>query len=132
MSKAPIDVAATVESLVAQTQQLQAEVRQRPLKWTTQIYDLGDDDYMLYQPLMVLIEEYTDEMNVIARLPELEVFGEGSTISEAVWALKNAILDLYDELTAENPALLGDLPLAWLRILKRIITKNLNYNDEMA
>jgi hypothetical protein len=126
MSKSLVTVAelsATVETLVNQTHVLQAEARARPIKWTTQIYDLGEQQYILLEPLLVLIEEYPDEGNVIARLPELETFGEGSTISEALLGLKNAMLDLYDELINEESQSLGNLPQTWLRILQRIIHK---------
>jgi len=116
-------LSATVESLVNQTDLLRTEARMRPVKWTTQIYDLGDDAYTLREPVLVLIEEYPEEVNIVARLPELELFGEGKTVSEALLALKHSMLDLYDELVAEDIGALGYLPQSWLRILNRLISK---------
>lgn len=95
----------------------------RPIKWTTELCELGDKEYRLLEPVMVLIEEYHHDDVVIARLPELEVLGEGVTDTEAISNLKLAILDLYDELTETDPHLLGDLPQAWLRILTKTIAK---------
>ncbi|MDX1524183.1 MAG: hypothetical protein R3264_21310, partial [Anaerolineae bacterium] len=67
---------------------------------------------------------------VIARLPELEVFGEGLTDSEAIYNLKLSILDLYDELIETDVAFLDDLPQIWLETLKRMITKTNSYEME--
>ncbi len=86
------------------------------------IWDLGDEKYQLMAPLSISIEEYPGDEAVIARLPELEVFGEGFTDSEAIHNLKMSILDLYDELTEIDIALLDDLPRTWLRTLKKTIT----------
>ncbi|MDY7079414.1 MAG: hypothetical protein SXV54_21080 [Chloroflexota bacterium] len=95
----------------------------RPLKWVTQIRDLGEEEYVLVEPIQIVIEEYSDN-SVIARFPEVEVFGEGFSEPEAITNLKIAILDLYDELTETNPDTLGDIPKAWLRVLHQIITKD--------
>ncbi len=94
------------------------------------IRDLGDEKYQLTAPLSILIEEYQGDEAVIARLPELEVFGEGFTDSEAIHNLKMSILDLYDELTETDIDILADLPQTWLETLKRIITKTNSYEME--
>jgi hypothetical protein len=70
------------------------------------------------------MEEYTSEDIVIASFPEIEVFGDGVTEAEALMNLKWAILDLYEELLDSSPDELGDLPKAWLSILRKIIIKN--------
>ena len=69
-----------------------------PVKFNVQIRDLGDEDYTLNEPLLITIEEYPGEDEVIASYPELELFADGITESEAIAALKFEILDLYDEL----------------------------------
>ncbi len=120
----------SVQTLVNQTGQLRLEIHERPNKWTTQIWDLGDEKYQLTAPLSILIEEYPGDEVVIARLPELEVFGEGFTDSEAIYNLKLSILDLYDELTEIDIALLDDLPQTWLKTLKKTITKTNSYEME--
>jgi len=110
-----------LETLTNQTGQLRTDVQERPVKYNTQIRDLGDDNYSLVEPLIVSVEEYTNEDTVIASFPEIEVFGEGVTEAEALMNLKLAILDLYEELIDTSPDELGDLPKAWLSVLQKII-----------
>jgi hypothetical protein len=111
-----------IETLTNQIGQFNAQTIERPQKWTTQIRDLGDENYTLVEPISILIEEYPND-TVIARFPEIEVFGEGNSDIEAILDLKNSILDLYDELTEDDFDNLGKLPKMWLRILNRIITE---------
>lgn len=113
-----------LESLTNQTGQLRVDVQDRPVKYNTQVRDLGDDNYSLNEPLIVSIEEYPGEDTVIASFPEIEVFGEGVTEAEALMNLKWAILDLYEELMESAPDELGDLPKAWLSILRKIVKQN--------
>ncbi|HFE67510.1 MAG TPA: hypothetical protein ENJ93_09640 [Chloroflexi bacterium] len=98
------------------------EIVDRPIKWSTTIFDLGEEEYDLVTPLSILIEEY-GENDVIARFPELEISGIGGTDAEAIQNLKHAILDFYDELTETDPDTLGKLPQMWLRILTKLIHK---------
>lgn len=110
------DVAAEVESL-------RTTIEHQPYIYPTEIIDLGNAAYNLARPLSIIIEEYREEEVTIARWPEVEVFGEGHNPSTAIQELKKAILDLYDELVNGDPSLLGDLPLAWRRILSKTITR---------
>jgi hypothetical protein len=113
-----------LESLTNQTGQLRVDVQDRPVKYNTQVRDLGDDNYSLNEPLVVSIEEYPGEDTVIASFPEIEIFGEGVTEAEALMNLKWAILDLHEELMESAPDELGDLPKAWLSILRKIVKQN--------
>ena len=119
-----IDLTERVETLVNYAGQLHAEIQERPVKYSVQVRDLDDDHYELTEPILVLIEEYPGDDTLIASFPELEVFGEGNTESEAVLNLKHSILDLYDELNTTPPESVGDLPKAWLRVLRRLIREN--------
>ncbi|MEW5828747.1 MAG: hypothetical protein AB1846_07640 [Chloroflexota bacterium] len=110
-----------LETLTNQTGQLRVDVQERPVKYNTQIRELGDENYALVEPLIISIEEYTSEDTVIASFPEIEVFGEGVTEAEALMNLKLAILDLYEELTDIPPEELGDLPKTWLSVLHKTI-----------
>ncbi len=110
-----------LETLTNQTGQLRVDVQDRPVKYNSQIRDLGDDNYFLIEPLIVSVEEYTNEDTVIASFPEIEVFGEGVTEAEALTNLKWAILDLYEELISTSLDELGDLPKSWLSVLQKII-----------
>jgi hypothetical protein len=96
---------------------------ERPVKWATQIRDLGDENYVLVEPILILVEEYPNSDMVIARFPEVEAFGEGITDTEAILNLKKSILDLYDELIETNLDTLGNMPKMWLRILKKVVTR---------
>jgi hypothetical protein len=112
------DIQHSLSGLVGQADALLG----RPTKWTTQIRDLGEEGYVLAEPIHIVIEEYPDE-SVIARFPEVEAFGEGQSEPEAIQDLKSAILDLYDELMETDSDVLGDTPKMWLRVLERIITR---------
>jgi len=113
-----------LETLANQTGQLRLDVQDRPVKYNTQLRDLGDDDYKLAEPVFITIEEYPGEDTVIASFPEVEVFGEGATEAEAILNLKWAILDLHQELIEISPEELGDLPKTWLSVLQQIIQKD--------
>lgn len=113
-----------VARLTNQVSLLRTELQARPNTWNTYLMDLGEPGYTLRQPLPVLIREYAESGEVKASSTELEVFGIGSTAAAAMMELKQAILDLYDELTDCDPHTLGDLPLGWLRILQRFIERD--------
>lgn len=92
-------------------------------KWNAEIRDLGDEQYDLNGPLSIVIEEYLDEKIVIARHPELEVFGEGEDEADAIRYLKEDIIRLYEDLINKKADSLGPLPRGWQRILKKIISR---------
>jgi hypothetical protein len=113
-----------VETLANQTGHLLLEVQDRPIKYNVQLRDIGNANYKLTDPIFITIEEYPGDDAVIASFPEVEVFGEGITEAEAIQNLKCAMLDLYEELEETLPEELGDLPKAWLRVLRQIIQKD--------
>lgn len=115
-----------VNTLVNETDLLRVQVRQRPLKWTTQIYDLGEEGYTLTAPIPIIVEEYASDEPIIARFPEAELFGEGATESEAIDTLKSEILDLFDELSEMDRQEMGKLPQSWRRILGQLISQDSN------
>lgn len=95
-----------------------------PTVISTKIYDLADDNYILKEPLDIVLEIYPDE--VIALMPELELTGDGETIVQALHELKNEILDQYDELVDTPNEKLGK----HLRSLKRILIRLIEKTDE--
>ncbi len=101
---------------------LRQTLEERPRIYSLALHDLGSPGYELVQPLSIIVEEYESE-GAIARCPELDAFGEGSTPSAAIGDLKNVILDLYDDLVATDPTALGELPIAWLGFLRRTVVK---------
>jgi len=92
-----------------------------PFRATTKIYDLGSEEYMLREPLYVIYEYLQGE--VLAVVPELELYGEGLVETEALIDLKNEIIDLFEDLDSTPDNELGDIPKVWKRILNRIIEK---------
>lgn len=118
-----LQLQAEVARLSDQVNHLRSELQARPNVWNTYLVDLGEPGYTLRQPLPILIREYVETGEVKAGSVELEVFGTGSTPAAAIMELKQAILDLYDELAECDPDTLGDLPLGWLRILQRFIER---------
>jgi len=83
------------------------------------LYDLGTRKYELRQPLAVQLEEYDEE--AVARIPELDVFASADTDSDALGLIKREVVGLYEELAATPVERLGERPLAWLRLLERVI-----------
>jgi hypothetical protein len=112
-----------VEVLANETGSLRTELEERPLIYTVQIRDLNDIAYRLVEPILIVLEKYQFEDNVVASYPEVEVFGEGATESEAILNLKFALLDLFDELNSLAFDEFGDLPKSWINILNRLIQK---------
>lgn len=110
-----------LETLTNQTGSLRSDVQDRSIKFNTQIRDLGDERLKLTEPILITIEEFPGEEEIIASFPEVEVFGEGTTEAEAILNLKWAILDLYQDLLDTAPEELGSLPRSWLKILQQII-----------
>ena len=94
----------------------------RPATFCAVLTDLNSADYSLLAEIEIVVEEYPDE--VVARWPEVEVYANGVTESEALSGLKRQITELFDELETAKPATLGRLPLSWRRILKSTIQRN--------
>jgi len=99
---------------------LSEELGGRPLIKETKLFDI-DEKLDVMQPITIVIEEFRDE--VIASLPELEIFAVANNEPEAICNLKVEIRDLYYDLITTPKDQLGRLPLSWLRILERMIRK---------
>lgn len=110
-------------------QQLEKEIKElretldsKPTVEYTQLYDLGSDRFSLKAPLSVTLEYYEGE--VIAKLPEVEVWGTGSTESLAILDFKGQFVSLYEDLIGfETEGSLGRLPRMWLKALKKIVVE---------
>lgn len=112
-----------VETLANLVGGLRVTVQEQPQKYNVEIRDLDDLSYGLTEALLVLVEEYPADDLVIASVPELEVFGEGVSLSHALTDLKRSILDLYDDLADSEADELDVIPLNWLDTLKRVIVQ---------
>ncbi len=93
----------------------------RPIIKETKLYDIGDD-FIVLEPLPIIIEQYRDE--VITSFPEIEISSIAENEPEAILNLKQAIRRLYLDLNSTPTEELGNLPLCWLRILRRLIRTN--------
>jgi hypothetical protein len=118
-----VSLSAEMAKLTAEVDDLRTAIDSQPNSWSLSMMDLGDPDYRLIQHLPVLIQEYDHGDEVIAKCPELELFGEGNTPAQALRSLKGAILDLYDELVECAVDTLGEAPKSWLRILRQVIVR---------
>ena len=85
---------------------------------------IDDDDIILARPLFFLIEEYADDDEVVARIPELQANGFGKTEVDAINELKLTLGELYQDLMDTPNEGLGRLPLQWKRILQEVVGAN--------
>ncbi len=85
------------------------------------IHDLGSEALELVGPLQVEVECYDEE--IISKIPELGVWASAPTEGEAIMAIKNRVIDLFEELSGLDDAVLGKLPRMWKRILSKRITR---------
>lgn len=111
-----------VQAVDRHVRELADMMEERPVIRYGTLSDLGERHASLNFPLPIVIEEYPDE--VIARWPEIEATGSGSSEPEAIWRLKQEILDLMQELSSSSPDELGPEPAQSLRILTRYIAPN--------
>ena len=96
-------------------------VKKEPAMIKTKIYGLPSDRYELKIPVDVILEIYDDE--VLALIPDLELYGEGSNEIESLNDLKLELLDLADTLYGMSDNELGDSPKAWKKTLNQLVTK---------
>ena len=85
---------------------------------------VDDTDIILKRPLFFLIEEYEGDDEVVARIPELQAAGFGSTEIQAINELKTLLGELYQDLIETPDEKLGKLPFQWKRILQEVIGIN--------
>ncbi len=111
------------QQLLAEIESLHQAFVRRPLKWPTEIYDLGPARLRLMRPLMVVVEEYPESGIVGVAFPPTESYAEGMTLTEAMALLKDDIASLYSELSQDVPETLGRLPWQWLRLLREVIVE---------
>ena len=85
---------------------------------------VNDTDVILKRPLFFLIEEYEGDDEVVARIPELQAAGFGSTEIQAINELKTLLGELYQDLIETPDEKLGKLPSQWKRILQEVTGTN--------
>lgn len=86
----------------------------RPATKTLAIHGLQSKKYSLRKPLFATLEDYGEE--IVARLPEYDLYASGESEAEAIALLQQEIVGLYEDLN-ESEDELGGLPASWLRDL---------------
>jgi hypothetical protein len=79
---------------------------------------LGSKSYVLRRPIFAVVETYKDE--VVARLPEFDIYASGEIEADAIRGLRQDLLVLFDDLRSSESEL-GELPASWLRDLSEYI-----------
>ena len=82
------------------------------------IYDLGKR-HAVRVPIIVVVEESQDI--TLAKWPEVQVFAQGQSPAEAINALKQEIITLFDDLVGSPAETLGSQPTKWLRTVIAVI-----------
>lgn len=106
-----------LQEALNEIRQLRTELSQRPLVTSITLNDLGDSKINIKLPISSVILHETDEES-IARWPETRAYGTGSTLGEAISALKLNIIDLYCDLKNRDSDSLGVIALNTLRIFE--------------
>ncbi len=92
-------------------------------RYIVPLNSLGSDQYELKRPIGVLIEEYGDNDDVMARLPEVGQYGHGATEDLAIEDLVEITIDYFGVLEGTPDDGLGPLPLKHKARLTRLIGK---------
>ena len=89
----------------------------------TKINDIQMDGYYLKNPIDTIIKFYPNE--VLAIIPDLEIYGEGDNEIEAINELKLELVDLFNDLKNIPNTKLGKYPKSW----KKIVCSLVEYNE---
>ena len=110
-----------VGDLVRLVKEMHVEIFDKPNFTSLTISDLGSNLLKVAIPISVIIEE-TDE-EALARWPEVNAYGLGATLHEALEYLKTDIQDLYTDINSRDPNTLGDVAIKTKNILDKYIER---------
>ncbi len=110
---------AEIQALRQEVAELRDMLASRPVVRPAALTNLASDRFQLARPIQIITEDY--DGSVTARFWEVEAFGEGDTETEAVAALKRAIVALFEDLRDAPDEVLGVLPREWRRLLNELI-----------
>jgi hypothetical protein len=108
-------LSADIKQLSEEIRLLKEQLVDRPLVSSVTLSNLNNDSFEIIKPISIILEE-TDEES-LARWPEVNGFGIGSTVYEAISDLKKNICELYSDINSHDQATLGELALETLRTL---------------
>ena len=98
------------------------KLEKTPQVVSTKIFELASDTYTLKSPVDVVLKTYPEE--IIALVPDLEVYGEGINEMDALNDLGMELIDLFEDLNSFGDNELGKYPLKWKRIINSLIEKH--------
>ena len=96
-------------------------ISERPTIVTDFIHSLPSDAYELVKPVQIILKIYDDE--IIAIIPELELFSEGASEIEAINTIKLEVIDLLEDLEEIPDQELGRGPKTWKKALSLMVRK---------
>ena len=114
-----IRLSSEIRQLLEEVKELRTELSGRPLVSTILLSSLSDVRVTVANPISVIVEECDQEC--LARWPEVDAYGIGSTLSEAIHHLKDDIVELYYDLANRDEGVLGDIADETLRTLRSYI-----------
>jgi len=88
----------------------------------SKIYNLSSETYELIKPVPVTIERHPDE--IIALMPDLNLYGEGPDEMDAIEDLKAEIIELFEDLDEMPNSELGKMPKIWKKTLRLMVKKS--------
>jgi hypothetical protein len=100
---------------------LKALIDDNPTILREKIYSIPSEDYELRKSISIILKIYPDE--VLALIPELEIYGEGRNEFEAVKNLKLELIDLLEDIYEVPEDELGDAPKLWKKTLKIMVSQ---------
>lgn len=118
-------LSSAIATLSAQFSQVLERLQGQATTRMLAINGLGSEKYSLRKPLLVTVEHYSDE--VVARLPEFDIYASADNEADALASLRQDVMDLYEDLR-ESEAELGGLPASWLRDLRDCIEERVKVN----
>jgi hypothetical protein len=110
-----------VEEVKGLNNNLKALINDNPTILREKIYSIPSEDYELRNAIDIILKIYPDE--VLALIPELEIYGEGRNEFEAVKILKLELIDLLEDIYEVPEDELGDAPKLWKKTLKSMVTQ---------
>lgn len=89
--------------------------------YNAELYDLGSPGFRLRRPILVTIEEWPEE--VVASLPNYDLYASASSDALALSKLKEEILTTYEELRELGEDQLGSLALEWYQSMQTLVVR---------
>lgn len=96
-------------------------LEKQPNLCSVKIYDLASDIYNLKYPIDVVLKVFEDE--ILAIVPDLEIYGNGTNEIQALNDLKAELIDLFKYLNTIPASRLGRLPKRWKKNINSFIEK---------